>query len=70
MTKQEFQTKKQKGELNYHHTSIARGYVAVDSTWYEEYDGRFGKGVIEHEETLHSRMRSNSHHFVHYYIYK
>ena len=69
MNTQEFKQKKQNGELTYHHTSVARGYVKVNGTWYEEYEGRFGKGVIEHEETLHSRMKGNSHHFVHYYIF-
>jgi hypothetical protein len=32
------------GELNFHHESLARGYVRVGKPEVSEYNGRFGKG--------------------------
>lgn len=57
-----------KDTCNYHHTSLAVGYVSRknDTVIIEEYSGRFGNGYKVHRAC----WQSTNYHFVSYYIRK
>lgn len=68
-TREAFEAALNAGLIQFDHTSIHRGYLHVGCTHVERYAGKFGRGFCVHEETLHSSIRGNSHHYVHYYIF-
>lgn len=68
MTLKELESKVRKGELKYHHTAKALGYVSR-STKKEEYEiepylGRFGKGYKIHTPCFDSTR----YHDISYYV--
>lgn len=67
--RESFEVALKAGLIHIHHTAVHRGYVHVGCTYVEPYRGKFGRGFCVHEETLHSSIRGNNHHFVHYYIF-
>lgn len=68
-TREAFEAALNAGLIHFNHTSVHRGYVHVGCTYVERYIGKYGVGFLVHEETLHSSIRGNSHHYVHYYIF-
>ena len=52
--------------LKYHHSAISRGYVGVKNAHTTPYEGRFGRGCIEHRPS--KEMNSTSYHVINYYL--
>ena len=56
--------------LEYHHSSVSRGYESVKRIRKESYKGKFGEGYILHLPTIISNVRGNSFHQINYYVKK
>lgn len=51
-------------DLEWHHTSFARGYVRVNTTERYPYKGKFGEGVV----IYFNNPKSTNYCFVAYYV--